>query len=362
MALAHTWRALGLPLDADGGTRCVPRAAWGAVDLGAAQLDEVRGLFAHVFGLPMAASLWHWKYGSGRGVATGTRSARGPPAGTLRWHGTRLRLLVAGVPVCGVQVGDVMVAQAGARGVLSRRGPFAVAARGFVERYIGVPDGFACGFGFPNDRAARLGKVLGLYRDAATVLQLRWPQARGLRALALRWKGRLAPIDWSDVHTDERLNALWRGLSQGSWIKNCVLPQRDAAWWRHRFANHPHTHYRCYWVRSRCSGRVLGAVALRPGAGPASEWELLDCLAFGHNLPAVAAAARSLCMRLGASAMTGWLSEPLALRLLSHELLADAHSEIACSAITSVRQWPSLPDPASTTLWWWLTGGDTDFR
>lgn len=333
--------------------------AWGLVDLGAEQLDEVRSLFTHVFAAEMSPALWHWKYGSGRGLAMGTRSADGHLL--AHYGGTARTLLVAGVPVCGVQVGDVMVAQE-ARGILSRRGPFAMAARGFVERHIGVPDGFACGFGFPNDRAARLGKVLGLYRDAATVLQLRWPQARGLRALALRWKGRLAPIDWSDVHTDERLNALWRGLSQGSWIKNCVLPQRDAAWWRHRFANHPHTHYRCYWVRSRCSGRVLGAVALRPGAGPASEWELLDCLAFEQDLPAVAAAARSLCMRLGASAMTGWLSEPLALRLLSHELLADAHSEIACSAITSVRQWPSLPDPASTTLWWWLTGGDTDFR
>lgn len=333
--------------------------AWGLVDLDAENLDEVRDLFTRVFAAEMTPALWHWKYGAGRGLAMGTRGTDGRLL--AHYGGTARTLLVGGVAVPGVQVGDVMVAQE-ARGILSRRGPFAMAARGFVERHIGVPQGFACGFGFPNDRAAELGKVLGLYRDAVKVLQLRWPQVQGAHALSLRWKWRLTPIDWSDARTNARLDTFWRGLSRDSRLKNCVLPQRDAAWWRHRFANHPHTQYRCYWVHSRFSGQALGAVALRPGSEPGNEWELLDCLALQRDMPAVVAAARGLCMRHGASALTSWLSEPLALCLLTHRQLADAHSEIACLAITSVRRWPSLPDPDSTPLWWWLTGGDTDFR
>ena len=333
--------------------------AWSLVDLSAEHVDEVRSLFTKVFAAEMSPALWNWKYGAGRGLAMGTRSVDGRLL--AHYGGTARTLLVGGVPVRGVQVGDVMVAE-DARGILSRRGPFAMVARGFVERHIGVPQGFACGFGFPNDRAARLGKVLGLYRDAVTVLQLRWPQAHGWHAVALRWNWRLSPLDWSEGQTGKRLDALWLGLRQGSWLRNCVLPQRDGAWWRHRVANHPHTHYRCYWVHTRFSGRVLGAVALRPAAAPGNEWELLDCLASERDMPVVAAAARGLCLRQGASEMTAWLSEPLASRLLSHELLADAHSEIACSAITSVRQWPTLPDLASPAVWWWLTGGDTDFR
>lgn len=341
-------------------TRFVSGASgWHLVDVGADHRDEVRGLFARVFGSDMAPALWHWKYAGGRGLASGTRDGDGR---LLAHYGGMTRtLLVGGVPMGCVQVGDVMV-EPEVRGVLSRRGPFATAARGFIERHIGTPEGFACGFGFPNERAARLGELLGLYARSCQVMQVRWPQAPSLSAFMQRWKWRLAPVDWSDAQTDARLERLWTGLRSDTGTGGCVLPERNAAWWRHRFANHPLIRYSAFWVYQRFSGRLLGAVVLRPGASPGDDWELLDWLALEQDSSAVVAAARGLCARHGARAMSAWLSEPLAVRLLSCPGLSDAQSELACTAIVSVRRRPSLLDAPPPRLWWWLTGGDTDFR
>jgi hypothetical protein len=329
------------------------------VDVGAPHLEEVRALFAQVFGADLAPQLWHWKYADGRGLATGSRG----DGGDLLAHygGTVRTLLVAGEPLGCVQVGDVMVAPQ-VRGILSRRGPFATAARRLIEGHIGTPGGFACGFGFPNERAARLGEVLGLYVPACRMLQLRWPVWQGLRAHRARLRWRLKPVDWSDPQTDVRLDGLWSGMQRSLAGQAWVLPQRDAAWWRHRFANHPLVQYRCFWVQGRLPGQTLGAVALRPGSQGSGTWELLDWLAFPKNTPALVAAARSGCARWGARELLAWMSEPLVQAVMPAQALSDALVETACFAIWSVRRSPALLLPCAQQWRWWFTGGDTDFR
>lgn len=333
--------------------------SWHVVDIGRPQRDEVLDLFAQVFGGTMPPDLWHWKYGDGRGLATGTRGDDGRLL--AHYGGTARTLMRAGQPMEGVQLGDVMVAQ-DVRGILSRRGPFATAARGFLERHVGTEAGFACGFGFPNDRAARLGEALGLYETVGTILQVQWPAMRPARALEARVRWRLAPIDWSHADTPARLDALWAELLAAPLARQCVLPRRDAAWWRHRFGNHPQAPYRCFWVHRRWSGQLLGAVALRPSAHAGGPWELLDWLAPPDRMGSMVAAARTLCQQQGASGMMGWLSEPLATRLLADRRLADGQAQPACSASMTLRRASWLAGPNLSPLWWWLTGGDTDFR
>ncbi len=333
--------------------------SWHVVDIALPQRDEVLALFAQVFGGAMAPDLWHWKYGDGRGLATGTRSDDGRLL--AHYGGTARTLLVARQPMAGVQLGDVMVAQ-DVRGILSRRGPFATAARGFLERHVGSEGGAACGFGFPNDRHARLGEALGLYQTVGSIWQVQWPALPKARHLGARARWRFAPVDWSRADTPERLNALWAALLAAPLAQHCVLPQRDAAWWRHRFGNHPEAPYRCFWVRQRWSNQLLGALALRPPAQAGGPWELLDWLAPPDRMGSMVAAARSLCQRQGASGMMAWLSEPLAKRLMACHGLADGQSSPACAACVTSRRAASLANPQTPALWWWLTGGDTDFR
>ena len=122
---------------------------WHAVDLGIEEMPEIRALFAQVFGHSMSDALWRWKYDAGRGIATGTRDEQGRLL--AHYGGTARALQVNGVAVSAVQLGDVMVA-AQARGILSRRGPFATAATAFLQHHIGSPSAYALGFGFPNQR------------------------------------------------------------------------------------------------------------------------------------------------------------------------------------------------------------------
>ena len=158
------------------------------------------------------------------------------------------------------------------------------------------------------------------------------------------------------------LPIFWAALRAAPLARQCVLPQRDAAWWRHRFGNHPQAPYRCFWVHRRWSNQLLGAVALRPPAHPGGPWELLDWLAPPERMAAMVAAARALCQQQGASGMMGWLSEPLATRLLAQRGLADGQTQPACSASMTLRRAPWLAGSDLSPLWWWLTGGDTDFR
>lgn len=335
--------------------------SWHGVNIQAAQIDEVRALFAQVFGGAMSAAVWHWKYADGRGLATGTRAEDGRLL--AHYGGTSRALLVQGQAFAAVQLGDVMVAQ-DVRAILSRRGPFATAAKLFLDQHVGTDSGFALGFGFPNERAAKLGKALGLYEMVDAVQQVHWPAWSKHDSQGARWRWRLAAIDWADTQTAQWLDGLWAQQRATPWAQNLVLPVRDSAWWRHRFANHPEGPYRCFWVYQRWTGTLLGAVALRPQSAPDAPWELLDWLCAPQHLNAVLAAARLLCLQQGAlGGMMAWLSQPLVAHLLpSCPRLADGRVQPVCSVAITQRRTPKLDALAVAQRGWWLTGGDTDFR
>lgn len=326
---------------------------WHAVNLGTAESPEVRTLFAQVFGHPMSEALWQWKYADGRGLATGTRNAE--DSLIAHYGGTVRTLVLDGQERAAVQLGDVMVMEQ-ARGVLSRNGAFATAAQSFLQQHMGTQAGFAVGFGFPNERAARLGEALGLYETLGEIRALEWPgqpTGQGSRTIR-RWA--TAPLDWADPRTPGMLDALWRALRSDA--RHFVLPRRDANWWRHRFANHPDGPYGIWWVRHRFTRRVLGAVVLRPGA---AAWEIIDWLAPLRHMETVMVAARALAASAGASVLTGWFSAPLAEQLCAMPALADATSQRACTNCVTVARNPALT-PEMLGRPWWLTGGDTDFR
>ena len=329
---------------------------WHAVDLGVAQMPEVSALFTQVFGQPMSEALWQWKYGAGRGVATGTRDEQGHLL--AHYGGTSRALLADGLVVNAVQLGDVMVAEQ-ARGILSRRGPFATAAAAFLQRHVGEPEGFALGFGFPNQRHTRLGEKLGMYRALGNVQELSWASV-GAHPTSFFGDAYIsAAVDWSDARTDEQLDRLWHELRDDA--RYFLVPRRDALWWRHRFANHPEGPYSCWWIRARFSRRLIGAIALRPGRHAGADWEILDFLGPIKHLNAMVLGARLLATRGSAGRLIGWFSDVLADHLRGLDTGSGASTQIACQYCVTQRRAPQLAESVVMRPWW-LTGGDTDFR
>lgn len=340
---------------------------WSVEDMRAEDVQEVRALFGRVFGHPLSDALWSWKYAENRGFGVGARS----PDGELLAHygGTLRQLYVLGHAVTAVQIGDVMVAQEG-RAALSFKGPFGLAAEAFLSRHVGILDGPAMGFGFPNARHMRLGERLGHYARVDKIHELTWAlEGKGMSDGS---KADLCTecVDWLSDSTDSEINQLWQRMQAD--LVGFVVPVRNAAWMRHRYAQHPDHPYACFWVRRVLKGDVLGFFVLRARGdvlneqGAVETWELLDWVARLGDAELVVHAARGMLAEAGAKRLMGWFSESIRQRVVD----TGATVQEACEAAVTVPGETGgflVADGCSLLVSdiqgiWWLTGGDTDFR
>ncbi|OYT92810.1 MAG: hypothetical protein CFE43_07020 [Burkholderiales bacterium PBB3] len=319
---------------------------WLVADIGGNSALDVRSLFQRVFGHPMSAELWNWKYGSGRGVGVGAWS----PEGELLAHygGTYREIFLGGRPVRAVHIGDVMVAAEG-RAALSHKGPFGLVTEGFFKRHVGVDSGSALGFGFPNDRHMRLGERLGHYTRTGGIVELNWHCSMGHDFV-------LEPVNWADANCEAEIDTLWFDMQAE--LVDFAAPARTGAWFRHRYANHPEHDYRCAWVRRSDGSDRKGVVVLRrTSAGLDSlneaQWELMDWITTSpESSPLMVAAAREMASAGGGVDLKLWCSDAVAQWL---DCTSPSSTSVCAAAVT-------LPNSAPPHLKWWLTGGDTDFR
>lgn len=355
-------------------------ARWTVVDIDASLIEETGGLFQRVFGHPLSEALWRWKYDEGRGVGVGARA----PGGELLAHygGTFRQVFFCGRPALAVQISDVMVAQEG-RAALAHKGPFGMVVQAFLKRHVGVAhvahvahvagaaSGPVIGFGFPNARHMRLGERLGHYVQVDKILELTWHVEGNFDGSKNRGLHRQTQaLDWADPTTAIKIDALWRDMKQD--LCELIVPARNAAWFRHRYANHPEHKYVCFWVRSRWTRRVIGALVLRPHlatnptTGVAQTWELIDWVAPLSKTELMLQAALAVVGEQRGGVLMGWFSSSVAKTFAT----AATQTNDACTAgvtAPSVEAHLQITDsfrPAVSDLRgkWWLTGGDTDFR
>ncbi|MBP9799471.1 MAG: hypothetical protein KBD39_05060 [Sterolibacterium sp.] len=333
---------------------------WWPGRMNAAHQDEMRTLFATVFGHDMSQAHWQWKYGDGRGVGIGVwqneQPAQSPPRLIAHYGGISRDICYFGQPARALQCCDVMVADRG-RATLSRHGPLFLATATCLEHDLGYGTPHLVGFGFPNLRAYRLPEKLGLYAPVGRMVDVCWPalnQRPGLR-LAVR------PLNIDDPRSDERMNACWAAMQAS--LDTYIVGVRDARYLRHRYFAHPDKTYQCYIVQHRFSGAPLGLLVLRlqdkdgPG-GAAPHAELLDLIGPRTALPVLIHHARRIAARQGCADLHAWLSDNLIplLQLPPEASITDLAIHIPANV------WSAGPDIATQRDRWWLTGGDTDFR
>lgn len=300
---------------------------------------EIAQLFQEVFGHPLSRDLWNWKYGAGHGNAV---MARRDGALVAHYGGMYRDILLCGKPDWAFQICDVMV-HAKERGVLTRQGPFSLAAATCAEIYGPL------GYGFPNKRAMQVAEKMGLYAEAGQMAEVRW----GPATTGLRLRTRVRKLGLHGSAADRALvNQMWAQMAND--LRESVVGERNWDYLEHRYFNHPHNHYEVLAVTERFTGRALGVVVLRRLE---QACELLDVIAPLRNLGLVIDQARRMAGRWGLPYLYCWITKNYLPWLLCCEGKEEA---LDISIPTSC--WTADTRSEQIKGKWWLMSGDTDFR
>ncbi|MDE1981860.1 MAG: GNAT family N-acetyltransferase [Betaproteobacteria bacterium] len=301
-------------------------------------------LFQRAFGSAMPPALWRWKYARPQSRATLVENETGVVA---YYGGVARSVLFMGAPATAVQIGDVMVDPAW-RGVLTRQGPFYRAATGFIERWMGEAERrYDFAFGFPSDRACRLGVALRLYEAMDRIQEVEWASA-GSGAAAPR--GRL--LTARDAPLVDRL---WQAMARD--LGECAVGVRDGAYVCERYIEHPVHRYTVFLVTRRFLP-PLGVVVLRDHGEQGEQGaELMDLIGKTRHLPALAQAACQLARQLGRRRLFAWAT-PAVVRHLAVAAAQVRDTEVVVPTIV----WQQPERVRALKDRWWLMGGDTDFR
>lgn len=299
---------------------------------------EVSALFHEVFGHPMSRELWQWKYGEGRGNAVVARKEGNVVA---HYGGMYRDILLCGQPDWAFQICDVMV-HAKERGVLTRQGPFFLAAATCAEIYGPL------GYGFPNQRAMRVAEKMGLYSEVGQMAEVRWEAA----SPRFRWRTRVRNIFPQNASDQALVNRLWDGMARD--LRHGVVGVRNWEYLEQRYFRHPNIHYEVLVVSGRLTGAPLGIVVLRRHEGAC---ELLDVIAPLSSLAPVIDQARRMTGRWGLPYLYCWITK-------NHlQLFLDcAGKEEALDISIPTSCWTADPRADSFKDKWWLMSGDTDFH
>ncbi len=335
------------------------RPRWLPGRMNAANQNEMRALFATVFGHAMSEAHWRWKYGDGRGrgigVWTQTGMATDAPQLVAHYGGLTREILYFGQPARALQCVDVMVAKM-ERGTLSRRGPMFLATATCLEHDLGDGTPHCVGFGFPNLRAFQLPEKLGLYALVGRLVEVRWPTQSTRPSLQLA----VRPLRQDAPDADDKMNACWSAM-QSSLGQDFIIGVRDARYLRHRYFSHPDKSYSLYVVQHRFGGKPLGLLVLRVIDDPGSSGrrcELLDVVCSLPDLPLMLHHARRIAHGFQCDMLFSWCSDNL-IPLLSLPADADVLDLEIC---IPANRWTTGPAIEAQRGKWWLTGGDTDFR
>ena len=333
---------LGLACNSRGDWFKKRQPRWHPTWVRSTHLTEWLELFRVAFGYTMSQAHVQWKYQNTEKLGVGM------------WHDKELVAFYGGMPraisyfgkpAMAIQIGDVMV-HPSQRGVLTRSGPFQMAAATFLEQQIGFDRPHLVGFGFPADKALRLAQHLGLYASVDSLTEIRWPALP--RRPMLQTYARVITEANADIS-----DALWLAMRMA--LRDSIVGVRNWAFLQSRYLTHPQHPYTVLLVRRRFSGSVVGIVVLRDREELGVE--LVDFVAPPDLFPELLETGRRYAGRLGRPDVFTWITTSHVERLITTDGQAK-RLDIVIPANT----WSPGPTAAELQGHWWLMAGDTDFR
>lgn len=307
--------------------------------------ERIRPLFREVFKVDIGPEMVRWKYGEGHGRSWGAWDADGD---LLVHCGVFYRRALAGGQLRRIaQLGDLMASPHKPGGLAREHSPFARLIRRLLAELPDERNPDALAFGFPSERAMRLGERLGVFAQIDQV------HALGFDALpACASSDRIDTLHELGPQAARQFDRLWTAMAAD--LQDGLVGVRDAAYLRWRYFEHPENHYTCLVVRSRWLRRTLGVLFVK---GSGAERELMDIIAPLPRIPRLLTAARHWLGATAGTRLTLWLAS-------SH---AERFAPLAqSSAPLEFRIMANPLGPAWVlerfNRRWWLTSGDTDYR
>lgn len=307
--------------------------------------DRIRPLFQQVFKVDISPQMVRWKYAEGRGRSWGAWDTDGK----LVVHcGVFYRqTLVGGSPRRIAQLGDLMASPQKPGGLTRSHSPFARLVRQLLAELPDATNPDALAFGFPSERAMRLGERLGVFTQIDQVYALTFAPLPGA------WNGdRVDVLPRLGATATHLVDRLWSEMASD--LQDGLVGVRDAAYLNWRYFSHPAHGYTCLLVRSPWLRRPIGVLVVR-GDGP--ERELMDLVAPLAAIPRLLQATRRWLGQTGGQTLQLWLASTYAKRF--------APLAQSCKPL----EFRIMANPLGPA-WvlekfhqrWWLTSGDTDYR
>lgn len=299
---------------------------------------ELLTLFEACFGHPMPLELWHWKMQTMLGVGVAARYDNE----LIAFYGGMPRLFhfrQESLPT--LQIRDVMV-KPKMRGVLRKKGPFALTAEHFLDHFVHQNGSFVSAFGFPNSRAYKVGNLTGLYLAADSVFEAKWQTKRS-------YFRRLTDLDTLSSLNITLLDSLQKAMMTK--LDNYVLGQRDWHYLEKRYIKHPLHNYRFLCLQHGCFEKSV--LIVREHGDQRLEW--VDFI----GDPAILKKATKHLMSWGAKEgfyeIFGWFS-----RSVLTYLPKTTEASFVCNVPIPASHGINWPD--HSLQHWWLMSGDTDFK
>ncbi len=305
---------------------------------------ELLELFTAAFGSDMHPELWRWKYAGTDPIGVLVRRGNRPVA----FYGTLPRAIsFFGAPTMAVQIGDVMV-HPNERGVLTRKGPFFLAASYFWHHCLGTGKPYAFAFGFPSERPYRVGERLGFYTNLGEISRVGWPALKAGPNPLLRVRS------W-DATMGAAADQIWADMLAA--MSQHIVGVRDFAYLQHRYLEHPTVDYKIYVVSTRLVGKPFAIIVVRDDG---EELELVDLIAPPARLEALVKIVRRLAFNLGKTKAYTWITSSHA-ALFAGDSGVVSPTGIVITVFNSANPSEGTP-PAEIRGRTWMMTGDMDFR
>jgi ABC-type polysaccharide/polyol phosphate transport system ATPase subunit len=311
-------------------------------------------LFADIFGHAIDPLNWRWKYRYAVTPGTVVLENDRPVAfsGGIPRDG-----LVFGKPETLVQLGDIMVAR-DLRGILTKKGPFYLAVQHYLSSRVGPGLAYSLAFGFPNERACKVGIKRGLYCSVDKLLEPEWLPLPAHVTQPCR--AHLIEVGHNSGW-QQHIDLLWVGMQQD--LAEVAIGCRDSQWIRHRYIDKPAADYLLYLVsgdpadacHSDGGANPIGLLVLRRH-GP-QGLELLDLVARRASVPALIDVARQLTTIHQATRLFAWAT-PAALAWFAGTGPTVNPTPVVIPGCRLNGEEHALRVKDR----WWLLGGDSDFR